>query len=152
MVSPCKASVVWVVHLYVASNCIHVDGDGDQNQGHRLLLQWLMELGDFSEWPLLHIFDLESSLEPTRKKMYGSNNEIKWVINKYNNEIIIYNSVSNRQQGESGWDFWEMYAKVKPLLCSLPGFNQVPLLQTLEPVLEDTALWLHGDGGTRSDR
>lgn len=38
-----------------------------------------------------------------------------------------------------------------PLLGSFTGFNQVPLLQTLEAICENTALWLQRHGIATDD-
>lgn len=58
------------------------------------------------------------------------------------------------QRPSIDWCHWDsdrhyITVRLRYLLGSLSGFNQVPLLQTLEAVLEDTALWLQEESITR---
>ena len=54
-----------------------VPGEVGQNQGRRLLLRWLVELGDLPEGPLLHILDLQSPLESVWKTTETIMDEIR---------------------------------------------------------------------------
>lgn len=74
-------------------------------------------LSDLSKGPLLHILQLVFPLEPEEG---GRNARFKIKIH----------------QGSG------LQAFVETLLGSFSGFNQVPLLQTLEAICENTALWL----------
>lgn len=93
-------------------------------------------LSDLSKSPLLHILQLVSPLEPKRGRMVreGWKHIIKSI---YTIWICI-----------SLWALEEMLQRF--LLGSFSWFNQVPLLQTLEAILEDAALWLQRHDITHS--
>lgn len=105
-----------------------------------------LPLSDLSKSPFLHILQLVPPLEPKRWGKAGKESQ-RHISNQYTPYVCVRHCEPSMR----------CYARArqKSLLGSFSWFNQVPLLQTLEAVLEDAALWLQSHaiarGGDRRD-
>lgn len=98
---------------------------------------WLA-LSDLSKSPLLHILQLVPPLEPKRRGgWYTHLNQYTPYESVYHCEPLMTCYITLRQRS---------------LLGSFSWFDQVPLLQTLEAVFEDAALWLQSRSITGGER